>query len=322
MKPCDINADACVKELLDYLYSLPQKGVLLGQHTQTKVQKELRYIKEITGKEPAICGFELLSYSPNIQYETCGEECLKEIEENRGTLEQAMEWADKGGIVTFCWHWFSPMGGRDKSFYSENTEFDASKAIIEGTPEQKALYADMDEMAKVLRPFSERKIPILFRPFHEADGKWFWWGAKGVKTAAQLYRQMFIHFTQKHHLHNIIWIWNAPIAEEYPGDDVVDVVSLDIYPPAHQHSGLREEYDKLYNVSNQKLTAIGEIGPHPSVPEMEKINNPLAWYMIWSNDFGCSEKFTTNKVLKMNYDCSYAVSFEKLPDFSWKCENK
>ena len=129
---------------------------------------------------------------------------------------------------------------------------------------------------------------------------------------------MFHYFTQKHHLHNLIWVWNAPVEEGYPGDDVVDVISLDTYPPAHHHGGLKEEYDKLFKVTNQKLTAIGEIGTHPSVPKMERIKNPLAWYMVWSNDFGSSEKFTKNEILKMNYNSSYAITFEKLPDFSWR----
>ena len=72
----------------------------------------------------------------NINYETCDEACLKEIYENRDTLQKAYEWAEKGAILTFTWHWYSPVGGRDKAFYTKNTDFDARKVLEEGTEER------------------------------------------------------------------------------------------------------------------------------------------------------------------------------------------
>lgn len=50
-------------------------------------------------------------------------------------------------LTANSFHWFSPVGGHDKSFYAKNTDFDATH------------------------------IPVLWRPFHESDGDWFWWGA-------------------------------------------------------------------------------------------------------------------------------------------------
>lgn len=141
-------------------------------------QEELHLIEKVTGKQPALLGFELLSYSPNINYSDTDDECMTEVTENYGTLKRAWEWAEKKGLITMCWHWFSPLYGRSKSFFSENTDFDASKAVIDGTPENKALLSDMDTMAGILRPFCEKGVPILWRPFHEGDGDWFWWGKK------------------------------------------------------------------------------------------------------------------------------------------------
>ena len=175
--------------------------------------EEIDYIRQTIGKEPKLRGFELLGYSPNINYADASPECLTEVEENKGTVETALQWAranrqDKvndtgtenstdyatGGILTFSFHWFSPLGGRDKSFYTEHTDFDATKVLQEGTPERAAFYADMDVIADILRRFQDENIPILWRPFHESYGTWFWWGAKGAKVARDLYRLMFDYY--------------------------------------------------------------------------------------------------------------------------------
>ena len=129
--PCNPHAQQEVCDLLAYLNSIEGKGILTGQHTQTNAQEELSVILRETGRLPAVCGFELLSYSSNIHLEGASPECVQEVLDNRDTLELAMVWANCGGIVTFTWHWFSPVGGHDKSFFTENTDFDAQAALTE-----------------------------------------------------------------------------------------------------------------------------------------------------------------------------------------------
>src|SRR4051812_15307856 len=90
--PCNPNASEEVKNVLRYLSELSGKGIITGQHTQTTVQKELKYIEEVTGKLPALCGFELLAYSPNINYGDASEACLIEVKENKNTLDNAWDW--------------------------------------------------------------------------------------------------------------------------------------------------------------------------------------------------------------------------------------
>lgn len=328
--PCNPNAQECVHRVLEYLADSAGKRVITGQHTQTRQQKELAYIQKITGKLPALCGFELLSYSPNINYESGDEECRKEIDENKGTLENAWQWAEKGGLITMTWHWFSPLYGRDKSFFTKNTEYDASLAVQAGTKEQEALFADMDAMAEYLRPFGEKQIPILFRPFHEAEGDWFWWGAKGGSTARALYRLLYDRFTNFHQLNHLIWVWNSPVPEDYPGDDTVDVLTRDLYPPAHQHTDLKKEYEELHTVLDknpalsggakragavfhEKLMAVAEIGTLPSVTALAQSRVPWSWYMTWSNEFGGSAEYTSEEKLKEFYECEYAVTLDRLP---------
>ncbi len=312
--PCNKNAQRCVKNVMKYLSDITYSGIVTGQHTQTMAQEELHHIKSVTGKEPALLGFELLSYSPNINYTDTDEECMTEVEQNTGTLRRAWEWAEKKGLITMCWHWFSPLGGHGKSFFSENTDFDAKKAVIDGTPENRALIMDMDMTAALLRPFCDKQIPILWRPFHEGDGDWFWWGAAGAETVKKLFRLMYHRYTEHHGLNNLIWVWNSQVPECYPGDDVVDIISRDMYPPAHEHTSQSEMYYNLMEITAaKKLTTIGETGTVPSAEAI--VNKKVGWsaYMTWSKDFCLTEDYTTRDELKRLYDSPYAVTLDRLP---------
>ncbi len=314
--PCNPNAIKEVRDVLNYFAEIEGKGIITGQHTQTMEQEELRSIEEATGKLPALCGFELLSYSPNIKLETADEACIREVEKNRGTLEKAWEWARKGGLITFTWHWFSPLGGKDKAFYTENTDFSAEEALKEGTPENIALCKDMDFMASLLKPFCEKHVPILWRPFHEAEGEWFWWGAKGPAVARELFQFMFRYYTEKHHLDNLIWVWNSPLPEGYVGDDYCDIISRDIYPPAYAYGDFKERYEELVKITNvAKGAALAENGILPDADALKESKTPWLWYMIWSGGFVLTEKYNEKIALKKLYEHEYAITLDKLPKF-------
>ncbi len=313
--PCDKQATPEVKQVLKYLNSIEGKHILTGQHTQSMPMEEVQKIKEITGLLPAVCGFELLSYSPNINRSDADEACLSEVDEAAGTLEKAYEWAEKKGLITFTWHWFSPLYGRDKSFYSENTDFDPENALIEGSPENLSMCHDMDVMAKLLRGFQDKHIPILWRPFHESEGAWFWWGRKGPEVAARLFRYMFKYFTGQHDLHNLIWVWNCPLPEGYVGDDFCDIISLDMYPEPHAHGDFAPAYERLRQITTtQKGAAIGETGILPDPDALTDSHIPWLWYMTWSHDFCLTERFNTYDFLKKLYQHPYAVTLESLPE--------
>ena len=123
MTTADAKATLEAKELLEYLKNTAGQQIITGQHTQTIPCEEIAYIQQTTGKEPKLRGFELLAYSPNINYADASPECLTEVEENKGTAETALQWAranrpDKvndtgtenstdyttGGILTFSFH--------------------------------------------------------------------------------------------------------------------------------------------------------------------------------------------------------------------------
>ncbi len=312
--PQNPNAQQGVRNVLKYLSDITYDKIVTGQHTQTMEQEELHYIKQVTGKLPALLGFELLSYSPNINYTDTDDECMDEVTANYGTLKRAWEWAEKGGLITFTWHWFSPLGGRSKSFFTANTDFDASKAVIDGTAENIALISDMDVMAGILRPFCDRGVPILWRPFHEGEGNWFWWSAKGAEPLKKLWRLMYDRFTNVHHLNNLIWVWNAPKPECYPGDDVVDIISRDMYPAPHEHTSQSQKYYELITITEQpKIVLIGETGTVPSAKAVHDEKIGWASFMIWSKEFCIGGKYTDNKALTELYNSPYAITMDELP---------
>ena len=314
--PCNPNAIKEVRDVLQYFAEIEGKRIITGQHTQTMEQEELVRIQEITGKLPALCGFELLSYSPNIHLEDASEECITEVTRNKDTLEKAWEWVQKGGLITFTWHWFSPLGGKDKSFYSEKTDFDAREALKEGTPENTAMCSDLDVMASILKPFCEKHIPILWRPFHEAEGDWFWWGAKGPDVARELFRFMYHYYTEKHHLDNLIWVWNSPLPEGYVGDEYCDIISRDIYPPAYTYGDFKDKYDELIKITDAKKgAALGENGILPDAEALSASRVPWLWYMTWSGWFVLTEKFNEDEALNRLYQHEYAITLDRLPRF-------
>ena len=311
---CNPNASPNAKRLMEYLASIEGKRILTGQHTLTMAQEELHHVGAITGKLPAVCGFELLSYSPNIRLETGDEACVREVLENRGTLQRAWEWAQQGGILTFTWHWYSPLGGRDKAFYAWNTDFDPSQAIIEGTQEHRAMCSDLDHMAALLQPFCDADVPILWRPFHEAEGNWFWWGAKGPDVARKLYQFMFRYYTQHHHLDNLVWVWTSPLPDGYVGDDCCDIISRDMYPAPHAHSAFEQKLTELRMITTaDKGAAIAETGIIPDPDELARLHTPWLWYMTWSGGFALTEDHNSYDALRKLYHHEYAITLDQLP---------
>ncbi len=308
--PVNKNATAKAWKLLDYLCSVAGNGIITGQHTQTIPMEEIDYIHDRTGRYPLLRGFELLGYSPNINYDDASDECLTEVYENRNTMETARKWAKNGeGIVTICWHWFSPTGGRDKSFYAEHTDFDAKRVLVEGTEERRAFYSDMDVIAGELEKFLEDDIPLLWRPFHEADGKWFWWGARGHETGRELYKLMFDYYVNCKHLDNLLWVWNSPAKEGYPGDEYVDVISRDVYlPDGFMSTDYRAEYEELIrNTTSEKVAALGEVGYIPDVDMLAESRVPWAYYMNWSKEWCIGEEHNPLSNLKKMYESDYSL---------------
>jgi len=100
----------------------------------------------------------------------------------------------------------------------------------------------------------------------------------------------------------------------YVGDDVADIISVDLYPEAHLHIDHQEAYDKLIQITKvDKLVALGEIGTLPGIESLSQSRIPWLWYMTWSNEFCMTENVTKNEVLQSLYAHPYAITLDQLP---------
>lgn len=217
-------------------------------------------------------------------------------------IEKAKDWWNKGGLVTFCWHWLDPSTRSSKgaSFRTEETKFripwDAEGKKL--NTEDKAftqIKRDLDTVADYLLELQEAGLVVLWRPLHEAAGNygkyngsgkaWFWWGDSGPEPYVALYRYMFDYFTNEKGLHNLIWIWNGQAAEWYPGDDCVDIVGYDVYDDANKHRAAESYYKNLMDWSGaNKMAAISEAGYVPATESLKASSAKWLYYMIWNDD--------------------------------------
>lgn len=308
------NASPNAKKLMEFLGSIYGKKMLTSQHTKDFAMADVEYVKELTGKKPAVLGFELLGYSPNIQWNNYeSDHTIFEAKNNRGTIQCAVDWAEKEhGIVAYCWHWFSPMCGSDKAFYTKHTDFDARKAVTPGTPEYDATIRDIDIISQHMKVFADKDIPILWRPLHEADGAWFWWGANGADACKKLWRLMYDRMVNVHHLNNLIWVWNSAEPDWWPGEDVVDLIGSDLYTQPGNNGCGKCEFDALKRLPGGKMIAQPECGVIPDAENTIKRGAPWLWAMTWCGEFAMDGKWNTVEQYKKLYSSEYALTLEDI----------
>ena len=98
--------------------------------------------------------------------------------------KRAIDWYNgKHGVVAFCWHWSAPIG--ERVVYAKDTRFDLQRAVTEGTEEHTAALRDLDAIAGELTLLRDAQVPVLWRPLHEANGRW----SGGARKARSLSRR-------------------------------------------------------------------------------------------------------------------------------------
>ena len=214
-------------------------------------------------------------------------------------------------------HWYD-------GFRTKATTFDFSKGIKDHESEEyKLMIRDIDAIAKQLKVLAKNNIPVLWRPIHEASGKWFWWGAKGPENYIELYKLMYDRLVNYHGLNNLIWVWNAQDPDWYPGDEYVDVLSYDYYPMKYKHGTADEYLAKIQAATDKaKLYAISENGALPNVVKLEEEKSLWSWWCTWNGDFtvaadgkSYSESNTSLDSLKLYYNNPYTITRDELPSF-------
>jgi len=253
--------------------------------------KYLPYIKEVTGGlEPAIMGYDFNGVPPS-----------------QGTNRdagKAIAWAKRGGIVTFQWHWISP--NADGDFYTKN--FDLGKALANpDSVDYRNLLRDLDLVAAELKKLQDAKVPVLWRPLHEAEGKWFWWGMSGGDACKKLYRLMFERYTRHHKLHNLIWVWTSYGKEKenwHPGADVVDLVVRDYESPTAW-----AEFQELFG-KDGTMFGLGEEGRLPDPNHFAQ--RPWLYFLTWAYMIEDRDKNTPEWIRRV-YNDPRIITLRDLP---------
>ena len=164
-----------------------------------------------------------------------------------------------------------------------------NELVTEGTSLNDAWKVGADKIAMYLKQLQDKNIPVLWRPYHEMNGVWFWWcNQKGEQGFKRLWIMMYKYFTEVHQLNNLIWVWNtnAPrdipndeafaYSDFYPGDEYVDILAADVYRKDYKQSS----HDQLVELGQGKPIALGEVGELPTLEILEQ-QPEWSWFMPW-----------------------------------------
>lgn len=184
-------------------------------------------------------------------------------------------------------------------------------------PDYALILRDIDAIATQLQRLQSAGIPVLWRPLHEAEGTWFWWGAKGASAYKKLYSLLYSRLTDFHQLNNLIWVWNSLSSDWYPGPDAVDIVSADMYAEPGNHSTQAAIYAQLRTVSaDAKIIALTECGAIPDPHLMAQQGVWWAWWLVWAGDFIADGKTNSRSFLRSTYRSQHVLTIEELT--GWK----
>jgi hypothetical protein len=257
-KLVNVNATQPAKDLKAFMDTTYGKKIISGQAFEDVGENWLSIISEASGgQQPAIMALDFMNSSPlRVSMGTNPD----------ATTDKGIDWVkNKGGILEMHWHWDAPRlvtGDKWQAFYTKNTSFDVAAAMNDTTSEDyKLLVRDIDIVSERLLRMQNEGVALLWRPLHEAEGKWFWWGAKTGDACKKLYRMMYDRMVNYHKINNLVWVWNSygnTKENWYPGDDVVDIVAWD-YPDYNLASGSWSQYKSMFGTKG-KLFAIGEDG--------------------------------------------------------------
>ena len=289
VKLVDSEATDSTKALAAYLTGLrADDKVLFGHQNSTfrsvRDNGNTSDIKDITGSEAGLFGIDTLSLA--------GTECASE-NPLKASIEASKKAYEGGSIISLSCHMpnftnakITATGDAEHPYDFSKCDFSESKDltpcadyILEGGEYNAQYNAYLDIIAEYALKLQNENVPILFRPFHENSGGWFWWG---TSTSADSYRAIWrymVNYLQAKGVHNLLYVYspNGPIDSEsdylsrYPGDAYVDVLGFDYYDDyadASKYTGdtyfdaLAKSCDVVAGLADKKakIPAIAETG--------------------------------------------------------------
>ena len=295
--PVDMKAADCAKTLYSFLYDNFGKrtisGIMTGDMSSANgnvtQHEDVKAVYQASGKYPALIGFDFM----NATGLHASEAWYKEYTD--AAISLAKDTWYRGGIPAFTWHWRDPSHKTD-DFYCKIDNKDActmritDAMNIDGSWNTTSnlysnIISDIDAVADYFLALQEAGVACIFRPLHEASGAWFWWGTSGAQPYVKLYQLIFDEMVSVKGIHNVIWVWNpcsTDDADWNPGDAYHDVISIDIYNNANDHSSNYAAFDKMKTLSGgKKLIALSENGPIPDIDKEFEEDAVWSWWMPW-----------------------------------------
>ena len=192
---------------------------------------------------------------------------------------------ERGGVVTFSWHLRNPLTGGDTW---DVTSDQVVASILPGGEKHEYFMTWLSTAADFMdsiRTEDGKRVPIIWRPWHEHTGSWFWWG-QDLCTTEQfkaLWKMTYDYMAIERGLDHLVWSYSPGAGgltpelfeERYPGDDMVDMVGFDCYHYRDDASYISEMKNALNIVcdfaqKHEKIAAVTETG-------YEGIPNPKWW---------------------------------------------
>lgn len=297
--------------LFDNLEKVSQKHILFGHQSATEYghgwygDSTRSDVKSVTGSHPAVIGLDfsgLSAYSPQA------------IERSKPRLRKLIaDTYDRGGITTIAWHFNNPV--TETSFYwKDSVSAAAVPAIIPGGSHHekyKDILRTIGDFAHSVKGKDGKKVPMIFRPYHEFDGGWFWWGKPHCtkEEFVTLWKFTVSYLRDSLQVHNFLYAFSpdctfkseADYLERYPGDAWVDMVGVDNYADFGRDGkyNLEAGIKKLKIVSDYaqkagKLAAFTETGLE-SIPDttwwtasllksLKAEKMKFSYVLVWRND--------------------------------------
>ena len=231
--PVDPRLAPNARALFDALHAASGAFAMFGHQDDTFCRHTAEAdsdILAVAGAYPAVWGFDMgrveLGWNENIDHIP--------FDDIRREMRRAH---DLGAVVTLSWHSVNPIteGG-----YGDNMAADTVEAVLPGGALHEKYLGWLGAVADFLTSVADsdgEPIPIVFRPYHEHTGDWFWWSpgspARPTETApeqyAALWRMTVDYLRDKRGVHNVLYAYSPDRSRIDPGDEYVDVLGLDDY---------------------------------------------------------------------------------------------
>ena len=282
--PSDKKATQRTINLYNNLRKVMNKGVMFGHQDDLAYGVDWRYVpgksdvKELTGDYPAVYGWEIGNIEHGLPYNLDS----VPFDKMKSFIRQGYE---RGGVITISWHNDNPLTNGS----AWDTTHGGVQAILPGGSKHELYKRWLDNAALFLKNLKDKNgelIPVIFRPYHELTGNWFWWCQNTCSpTEFKLLWRFTVHYLQNEKgLHHLLYAYNTAdfnnredFLEYYPGDDVVDIVSFDSY----QHGDPSKNNDFL-NAVDRKLTILEEIAREKNkIPALAETGFERIPYAQW-----------------------------------------